>query len=88
MDFVGLVKHYVPSLRRIDADWLVAPCPFHEEHTPSFSISPERKEFRCYGCRRSGDVFGFVQRVENLYWFSAAVEVVARYAGVELEVAE
>ena len=43
-----------------------ARCPFHKEKTPSFHVSPERGTYICFGCGERGDVFSFVQKMENI----------------------
>jgi len=62
---------------------VMAVCPFHSEKTPSLSIDPARGLFHCFGCGKSGDVFGWVQETQGL-GFSDAVELLARRAGVTL----
>lgn len=59
-------------------------CPFHGEKTPSFSVSPEKGLYYCFGCHASGDVFTFLRESEGLD-FPAAVRAVAKEVGVELE---
>lgn len=63
----------------------MAVCPFHSEKTPSLSIDPARGLFHCFGCGKSGDVFGWVQETQSL-GFSDALELLARRAGVTLTV--
>jgi DNA primase len=58
-------------------------CPFHEEKTPSFNVSPDRGLFHCFGCGKGGDVIAFVQQVEHLS-FVESVESLARRAGISL----
>ena len=59
-------------------------CPFHQEKTPSFHVHPERQTFYCFGCQEKGDLFDFVQKIDNVE-FVEALELLARRAGVVLE---
>lgn len=61
-----------------------ARCPFHNEKTPSFFISPSRNTYYCFGCGQKGDIFSFVQEYEKLD-FMGALKVLAERAGVPLE---
>ena len=63
---------------------LVASCPFHEEKTPSFVITPSKGLFHCFGCDVSGDVIGFVTRFDKVT-FGAALKTLANRAGLELD---
>src|SRR5262249_62204960 len=58
-------------------------CPFHNEKTPSFTVSDEKGFFHCFGCGAHGDVIGFVMRSEGL-GFPEAVERLAREAGLPI----
>ena len=61
-----------------------AKCPFHNEKTPSFFISPTRQSFYCFGCGEKGDIFSFVQKFESLD-FKEALKILADRAGIKLE---
>ena len=71
------------QLRNAGGGNLKGLCPFHDEKSPSFSVSPGRGLFYCFGCGAGGDVIRFVQQVENLD-FAEAVERLAARAGVQL----
>ncbi|MGA2424940.1 MAG: CHC2 zinc finger domain-containing protein, partial [Terriglobales bacterium] len=58
-------------------------CPFHAEKTPSFSVHATRQFFHCFGCGESGDVFTFIQKVENIT-FPEAVRLIAQKLGVPM----
>ena len=80
-DIVALVKEYVPSLKKAGRTYK-ARCPFHSERTPSFTVSPDKQMFYCFGCQSGGDVFAFLMKIENLS-FSEAAQKLARRAGVQ-----
>lgn len=82
-DLVELAGEYT-ELRRAGADRITGSCPLHEERTPSFTISPSKQLFKCFGCDAGGDVLSLVQLKEGLD-FPAAVEFLARRAGIPLE---
>src|SRR5262249_57168537 len=63
---------------------LVARCPFHEEKSASFNVSPTRGLFHCFGCGAAGDVIGFVTKYDKVS-FSRALETLARRAGLGLQ---
>ena len=58
-------------------------CPFHNEKTPSFVVTPDRQSFKCFGCGEGGNVFGFLMRMENLS-FPEAVRTLAAQHGIEV----
>lgn len=59
-------------------------CPFHKEKTPSFIVSPDIQRYKCFGCGETGDIFNFVQKIENID-FVEALEKLAKEAGVDLK---
>jgi DNA primase len=75
------------TLRRAGGGSLKGLCPFHDEKTPSFHVTPARSFFHCFGCQEGGDVFDFVMRVEGLA-FTDAVERLADRYGVQLRYTE
>ncbi len=81
-DIVRIVGDYV-KLKKAGAQNFSGLCPFHDEKTPSFSVHASRQFYHCFGCGASGDVFSFVQKVENIT-FPEAVRLVAQKIGVPL----
>jgi DNA primase len=81
IDILDLIGRYV-ELKPVGENW-VAPCPFHQETKPSFSVSPSRGFYYCFGCQAAGDVIEFYRAINGLS-FPEAVEQLAREAGVEL----
>ena len=81
LDIVEIVSEYASLKKRGRAFW--ACCPFHSEKTPSFSVSPERQTFHCFGCGKGGDVITFIMEAEHLE-FREALERLAERAGVTL----
>lgn len=82
LDIVELVGECVQLTRAGRS--LKARCPFHQERSPSFIVSPERQTFHCFGCGEGGDVFSFVMKTENLTFTEAAEKLAAR-VGVKIE---
>src|SRR6476660_6523259 len=81
-DIVRIVGDYV-KLKKAGAQNYSGLCPFHNEKTPSFSVHATRQFFHCFGCGVSGDVFSFVQKVENIT-FPEAVRLIAQKLGVPM----
>ena len=75
------------ALRNAGGGNLKGLCPFHDEKSPSLSVSPARNLFHCFGCGAGGDVIRFIERIESLT-FTEAVEQLARRANVELRYTE
>jgi DNA primase len=82
VDLVDLISSYV-TLKKAGKDFK-AICPFHQEKTPSFFVSPEKQIWKCFGCGRGGDQFDFVMEIEGLQ-FGDALQLLANRAGVKLE---
>ena len=80
-DIVSVVGEYV-QLERRGASWWGC-CPFHSEKTPSFSVSPERNMYYCFGCHEGGSVVKFVMEMEKMK-FPEAVALLAKKANVEM----
>ena len=79
-DIVRIIGEYV-KLRKSGAQNYSGLCPFHGEKTPSFSVHATRQYFHCFGCGVSGDVFTFVQKIENIT-FPEAISAVAQKLGI------
>ncbi|MBR1455690.1 MAG: DNA primase [Oscillospiraceae bacterium] len=79
-DIVDVVSGYVRLSKRSGAN-LFGLCPFHSEKTPSFSVSPDKQIYHCFGCGKGGGVISFIMEIENLT-FPEAVEFLARRAGM------
>src|SRR5438128_12552163 len=69
------------QLKKAGRDSLVGLCPFHTEKSPSFSVSPTKQVYYCFGCGEAGDVFSFVEKVESLS-FVEVVERLGSAAGI------
>lgn len=82
IDLVSVVSDVV-ALKRAGNTWKGL-CPFHQEKSPSFTVSPERGLYKCFGCGESGDLFSFLMKTQNLT-FGEALRELARRAGVTLE---
>ena len=69
IDIVQLIEKYV-KLKQTGKNFSGL-CPFHKEKTPSFIVSPDIQRYKCFGCGRSGDIFNFVQDIENIDFVEA-----------------
>jgi len=82
VDLVEVVGEYV-TLKKAGKNYKGL-CPFHQEKTPSFSVSPEKNLYYCFGCGAGGNAFNFIMEMENIP-FKEALELLARRQGIELE---
>jgi DNA primase len=80
-DIVRVIQDYV-QLKKKGANWMAC-CPFHKEKTPSFSVSPVKEIFYCFGCHKGGSVFNFVMEIERVA-FPEAIRIVADKIGMPL----
>lgn len=80
-DIVDVISQYV-VLKRSGRNFFGL-CPFHKEKSPSFSVSPDKQIFHCFGCGVGGDVLRFTSKIENLS-FRETVEMLAEKSGIEI----
>ncbi len=76
-DIVEVISQYLPLKKA--GKYFKAPCPFHGESNPSFSVNPERQMFHCFGCNEGGDVIAFVMKYQNLSFAEAVRDLAERY---------
>lgn len=81
LSLVDIVNRYV-ELRQAGDRW-TAPCPFHQETKPSFTVSPDKGFYYCFGCQASGDIIEFYKNINGLD-FAEAVRQLAAEAGVQI----
>jgi DNA primase len=81
-DIVRIIGDYI-KLKKAGAQNYAGLCPFHGEKTPSFSVHATKQFYYCFGCHEKGDVFKFVQKIENIT-FPEAVRLVAQKLGIPL----
>ncbi len=84
-DIVDFINVYVP-LKKTGKNYKGL-CPFHEEKTPSFVVSPDKQIYHCFGCGAGGNIFTFVRQYKNVS-FIEAVKEVAEFIGIKLEFEE
>ncbi len=77
LSIVDVIAEYVP-LKQAGNYWK-APCPFHHEKEASFTVSPDKQIFYCFGCHAKGDLISFISKKENLSQFEAAKYIIDRY---------
>lgn len=83
INIVDIINYYVTLTK--SGNNLKACCPFHKENTPSFIVNEQRQFFKCFGCGKSGDVFTFVQEIENVD-FSDAIKIIASKSGLVVSI--
>src|SRR4030065_466490 len=82
LDIVDFISEYV-HLKHAGQNWKGL-CPFHTEKTPSFTVSPAKQIYHCFGCNSGGDIFSFLVKYENVA-FPEAVSILAKKAGVTIK---
>ncbi len=82
ISIVDVVSEYVGLKQKGDKFWGL--CPFHNEKTPSFTVTAEKNMFYCFGCHKGGSVFDFLMELENISFYEAFKELALK-AGVEVE---
>ena len=80
-DIVSTISQYM-TLKRNGRNYFGL-CPFHNEKSPSFSVSPDKQIFHCFGCGVGGDVINFVKKIENIS-FLDSVRLLAEKSGIQL----
>ena len=81
IDTLGIVGEYIQLKRKGTRYWGL--CPFHSEKSPSFTVTPEKGMYYCFGCHKGGDIFSFMMEIEKLS-FVEAVKLLAKKANVEI----
>ena len=81
-DIVSVVSDYVRLTKRSGSN-MFGLCPFHSEKTPSFSVSPDKQFYHCFGCGKGGGVINFIMDIENLS-YPEAVEFLAKRANMPM----
>ncbi|PZX50963.1 DNA primase [Algoriphagus chordae] len=82
MDIEEVIGDYLPMKKKGQNLW--ANCPFHGEKTPSFSISPAKQIYKCFGCGKAGDPIQFIMDIEGIGFQEAIKHIAGRY-GIEIE---
>ncbi|MCH5165064.1 MAG: DNA primase [Clostridiales bacterium] len=80
-DIVSVISRYAKLDRKGNTYW--ACCPFHHETQPSFSVSPDKQFYHCFGCKESGNAISFLKKIENIE-FIDALRMLAEQAGMEM----
>lgn len=77
LDLVSIISDYIP-LKKVGSNY-VAKCPFHDDKTPSFYVSPDKKLWKCFGCGEGGNVVKFIALYENISYKEALLRLNERY---------
>lgn len=80
-NIVTIIEQYVP-LKHVGNNYKAC-CPFHKEKTPSFIVNEQKQSYKCFGCGKSGDVYTFIQEIENVD-FTEALEILASKLGISV----
>lgn len=83
VNIVDVIQNYLPVEKKGKNYFAI--CPFHDDHNPSLSISPEKQIYTCFVCGASGNVFNFVMNYENISFTSAIIKV-ANLVGISLDI--
>ena len=83
VDIVDIIGDYLPLVKKGKNYWAV--CPFHDDHSPSMSISSDRQMYKCFTCGEGGDVFRFIQNYEKIS-YAEAVNKVAKKLGINFKI--
>lgn len=78
LDITNVIGEYT-SLKKTGSMYYKGLCPFHNEKTPSFTVSPHKNIFYCFGCHETGDVINFIEKIENVSAFQAAQHLIEQY---------
>ena len=81
-ELVSVVEQYVRLDKRSSSN-LFGLCPFHAEKTPSFSVSPTKQIYYCFGCHKGGDVIHFIMDIEKMS-YPDAIRYLAERAGIQI----
>ncbi len=81
-NIVQIIQDYVPLKKQ--GRRFIGLCPFHQENTPSFSVSEEKNLFYCFGCHEGGNVFQFLMKYKNLSFFESLVEL-GKQVGIDVK---
>ena len=84
-DIVDVISQYM-HLKRSGRNYFGL-CPFHNEKSPSFSVSPDKQIFHCFGCGKGGNVYTFVSAIEGISFFEA-IQLLAERANIQLPTLE